>query len=145
MRRRFAQLLIARDALCIACAAALLLWATSSAWHRSAKAPPRLNGPYTVMFEGTVTGTGKAIVNPQKVKIDGVVRDAAGNQVRFSVPDLDMDRSTYRFNGGGTIGSTTVRVSGRVDPDDNALGRCRLTATFLAADGAAGRVVGAHD
>jgi hypothetical protein len=145
MRRRSAQLPIARDALCVVCAAALLLWATTSAWRRTAKAPPRLNGPYSVTFAGSVTGTGRAVVNPQKVRIDGTVRDAAGNELRFTVPDLDMDRSTYRFNGSGTVGSASVHISGRVDPDDTALGRCRLTATFLATDGTAGRVVGSHD
>ena len=109
-----------------------------------AKAPPRINGRYALTFAGDGTGSGDAVVTPKSVRITGTLTDDACNKISFSAPGLDIDSSTYRFTGTGTLGGNTVTVSGRLDADDKSIRKCRIVATFLASDGAAGRIAGEH-
>ena len=136
----------ARDTAIAVLLGALLIWAGSVTLRDTspAKAPPRINGAYTVTSGGDLTGKGKAIVTPQKIKIDGTFLDAQGNAVRFS-SQLDFDSSTYRFNGSGSVGKVGATISGRVDADDKTLKKCRIVATYLTEDGKTGRIVGAKD
>jgi hypothetical protein len=141
---------VVRDVILIALVALALLWpplASPSDERRfdPGAAPPRVNGAYKVSFAGPGVGSGRAVVNPNRVKIDGTLTDAQGNETAFDAPDLEMDRSTYRFKGTGTLGGVALTVSGRVDPDDKTLKKCRLVATFTTIDGRAGRIAGAHN
>lgn len=107
-------------------------------------APPRINGAYELTGKGPNVVIGKAVVSAQRVKVTGTMTDAAGNNLDFSAPNLPLDRSTYRFTGTGTLGSSTATVSGRLDPDDQTVKKCRIVGTFVAADGNAGRFTGGH-
>jgi hypothetical protein len=124
--------------------AALLVFAGVVGLRSPSKAGPKMNGAYDVQFAGCGTGTGKAVVTPKKVKIDGTITDKAGNVLTFSAAKLDIDMSTYHFKGEGTLEGSLVNISGRLDPDDASVKKCRISATFLAQDGKAGRVVGEH-
>lgn len=84
------------------------------------------------------------MVSAQRVRITGTMTDAAGNDIPFAAPDLSIDRSTYRFTGSGALGLTTATVSGRLDPDDQTVKKCRIVGTFVATDGNAGRFTGGH-
>ena len=88
-------------------------------------------------------GNGDAVVTPKTVRMTGVVPDAAGNDLQFSA-SLDIDSSTYRFTGTGTLGNQAVTVTGRLDADDKSIRNCRIVATYLASDGSAGRIAGGH-
>jgi hypothetical protein len=134
----------ARDSLLAVLAAGLLLWAASVTLRTPATPPPRVYGVYTLTLAdaGGGGGTGKAIITPRMVKIDGTVVDGQGNSVDFSAAKLDMDMSSYRFRGTGSLGGVAVTVSGRIDANDKTLKKCRVTATYLTADGKSGRIVG---
>jgi hypothetical protein len=132
-----------RDATLVAFTLGLLVWAGATARVASGTAPPRINGSYSLTFAGDVKGTGDAVVTPKSVRISGTVTDSAGNELQFSAP-LDIDASTYRFSGTGTLGTQTVTVSGRLDPDDKSIHKCRIVATFVASEGPAGRIAGGH-
>ena len=133
-----------RDTLLVVLLAGLLIWAGSVTLRAPANAPPRINGKYTVTFAGDLTGQGKAVVTPKKVKIDGTFVDEQGNNVKFS-SQLDIDASSYRFQGSGSVGAAAATISGRLDADDKTLKKCRIVATYLTDDGKAGRIVGAKD
>jgi hypothetical protein len=132
-----------RDVTLVAFVLGLLVWAGTAARVAPGAAPPRVNGKYSLTFAGDGMGSGDANVTPKKVKISGTVADATGSRLQFNA-DLEIDSSTYRFAGTGTLGSQTVSVSGRLDADDKSVRKCRVTATYLAADGTAGRIAGAH-
>jgi hypothetical protein len=128
--------------MCLAVATAILIGSSWLANRSPEAAPPKIFGAYRVTFAGTVNGEGKAVVNPNKVKIDGKLKDKHGKELDFSAPNLDVDVSEYRFKGLGMLGGSPVKVSGRLDPDDKTLKKCRIAATFVGTDGNAGRVVG---
>ena len=145
MKRRSANLQFVKDTLvCLGAAIAILVGSTWVADRSPSAPPPRINGSYRVKFAGTVNGEGKAVVSAKKVKLNGRLTDRTGNELDFSTPDLDLDASEYRFKGVGTLGGSPVKVSGRLDPDDKTLKKCRIVATFVASDGNAGRAVGEH-
>ena len=135
-----------RDTAIAVLLAGVLVWtaAVRLPERRPAKAPPRINGAYTVTTAGDLTGKGKAVVSPKKVKIDGDFVDAHGNIVKFS-SHVDIDASTYRFHGNGSVGSVGATISGRIDSDDKTLKKCRIVATYLTEDGKTGRIAGAKD
>jgi hypothetical protein len=144
-RPRFVNFDRTRDVIACVMAAALLLcaWRPATTPVANAAAPPRLHGAYKLTFVALQgAGAGTAVVNPKWLKIDGNITDARGNKIAFSAPKLDLDRSTYRFTGTATVGGSPAKISGRLDPDDRHLKRCRISASYLAVDGSAGRVVG---
>ena len=146
MRKFRNNLQVMQDALvCLMCAAAILLGGALVAVRTPAAAHPKIYGSYKVVFAGSSNGTGKAVVTPKTVKLDGTLVDAQGKKFDFSAASLAIDSSTYRFKGVGTLGGSPLKVSGRLDPDNKTLKQCRIVATFLAADGKVGRVVGKQD
>jgi hypothetical protein len=144
VRRREFKFEPARDALLSVLAATLLLWAAVIS-NRAAPsvAPPKIHGKYELTFAGPGPGSGTAVVTPNAVKIDGTMTDAQGNEITFSATKLPIDRSTYHFKGTGMLGNSPATITGRLDPDDATVKKCRIAATFVAADGRAGRIVGA--
>ena len=144
MGRRDLKFEPARDALLSVLAATLLLWAAVIPKSATPSvAPPRIHGKYELKFAGPGPGRGTAVVTPNAVKIDGTMKDAQGNQITFSAAKLPIDRSTYHFKGTAMLGNSPATVSGRLDPDDATVRKCRISVTFVAADGRAGRIVGA--
>jgi hypothetical protein len=145
VRRRDHKFEPARDALLSALAATLLIWAAAtSRTANPGAAPPKINGNYELTFGGPGRGSGTAKVAGKNVNVDGTMKDAQGNEIVFSATKLTIDRSTYHFKGIGMLGNSPVTITGRLDPDDATLKRCRISATFVAADGRAGRFVGGH-
>jgi hypothetical protein len=144
-RRRIEMFETWRDGVLVAVVAALLVCAGVVGFRMSpSKAGPKMNGRYEVKFAGCGTGTGSANVNPNFLKIDGTMQDPVGNVLTFSAKKLDFDASTYRFKGDGTLDGIPAKVSGRLDPDDTSVKKCRIVATFVADDGKAGRIAGEH-
>jgi hypothetical protein len=143
--RRCLSYQLVRDVLACAVSAIALIWAGAVAVRRApSAAPPRINGAYELTGSGPNIVTGRAVVSAQHVRITGTMTDAAGNDIPFTAPDLSIDRSTYRFTGSGTLGSTMASVCGRLDPDDATVKKCRIVGTFAATDGNAGRFTGGH-
>ena len=146
MRRRDFKFEPARDVLLSVLAASLLLWAAVlSKTATPGVAPPKINGKYNLIFGGPGPGTGTAKVAGKNVSLEGTMKDAGGNEIVFTATKLSIDRSTYHFKGTGMLGNSPAEVTGRLDPDDATVKKCRITATFLAADGRAGRIVGARE
>ena len=144
MRRRDFKFEPARDVLLSVLAATLLLWATVISKNpRPSVAAPKIHGRYELTFAGPGPGRGTAQVTPNAVKIDGTMKDAQGNEITFLAAKLPIDRSTYHFKGTGMLGNSPATITGRLDPDDATVKKCRIAATFVAADGRAGRIVGA--
>jgi hypothetical protein len=142
--RRHISFQLVRDVLLCVASAVVIIWSASLAARAPAAAPPRINGAYELAGSGPNTVNGQAVVSAQRVRITGTVTDGSGSGIPFSAPDLAIDRSTYRFTGTGTLGSTTATVSGRLDPDDQTVKKCRIVGTFACSDGQAGRFAGAH-
>ena len=146
MRRRDFKFEPARDALLSVIAATLLLWAAATSNSVTpGVAGPKINGDYALTFGGPGPGSGTAKVAGKNVWIEGTMKDAQGNTIAFSATKLTIDRSTYHFKGTGMLGNSPANIAGRLDPNDATLKKCRISATFLAADGRAGRFVGAHE
>jgi hypothetical protein len=147
-RRRIEIFETWRDGVLAIVVAALLVWAgVVGSRIAPSKAGPKMNGTYEVKFAGCGSGTGKAVVNGggKRVTITGTLTDASGNVLPFNADKLDIDGTTYHFRGEGTLDGSPVTITGRFDPDDTNVKKCRIAATFLAADGSrAGRVVGEH-
>lgn len=101
--------------------------------HRQDRAK---NGSYAAVIAGFYTGTGTADVRDDKVSIKAEVRGSDGRSGQFIATNLMFD-GPY-FYGSGTVMDEPVQVNGRVD----AARASRLTATFIAANGHDGRVVG---
>jgi hypothetical protein len=153
-RRRQFRFETVRDALVVVACAALLLCAGLFVVVRpppvDPAAKPNPNGAYWLTLAAQGRGTGKAVVTAKKVRIDGTLDDGRGNLLTLSAPKLAIDSSTYRFSGTGTLNSSTVNISGRIDPPDTdpdpksrALKAWRFTATFITTEGrCTGRVVG---
>ena len=141
-----------RDALVVTGCAALLIWGIAVAGRTSLAAKPNPNGAYKVIVGGGAggTGTGKAVVSAKMVKIDATLDDGHGNLLVLSAPKLPIDGSTYRFSGTGTVNSSLVKISGRIDPPDpsvdpkgRTLKNWRIVATYATTDGkCAGKMVG---
>ena len=142
--RRRIRLSIVRDVVLAFASAGAVVWMAAVAGHAPSAAPPRVNGAYELVGSGPSVVVGRAVVSAQRVRVDGVVIDAAGNRVPFVANDLAIDRSTYRFHGTGTFGSAIAKVAGRLDPDDKTIKKCRISGMFSAVDGNVGRFMGAH-
>ena len=121
-------------------ATALLLYALIAFPSRSSATD--VNGTYTVQVAGFGRGTGTCTVTPQSVSVQCSIRDDAGNAHALTAETLKRDG--YRFRGNGTLGSTTVRISGRIDPPNTPQSASRLQATFVTTDNRSGRIVGKH-
>ena len=142
--RRPVSFQLARDvSLCVA-SAVVIVWSASIAFRSPSAAPPRINGAYELTGSGPNSVSGRAVVSAQRVRITGTMSDASGRAISFSTRDLVLDRSTYRFTGAGTLGAASATVSGRLDPDDETVKKCRIVGTFTSSDGQAGRFAGAH-
>src|SRR3954452_14252245 len=107
-----------RDALVVAVCAALLVWGAAFIARPPVdpSAKPNPNGKYDLTLVALGRGTGKAIVTTKKVKIDAKLDDGKGNILILTAPKLNIDNSTYRFTGIGTLNMSTVNLSGRIDP-----------------------------
>jgi hypothetical protein len=152
LKRHIRHIDALRDVLLVVIAAVALLWPPPSGSSDErldlGAAPPRIYGAYKVTFAGFPgyeTGKGRAVVTPTRVKIDGTLSDAAGNQITVDAPDLAIDRSSYRFKGTGTVGGVAMTIAGRLDADDRGIRKCRIVATFVATSGKAARVAGEHN
>ena len=119
-------------------AAVLLLYALATPYIRPGAVV--VTGTYTVQVAGFGKGTGTCTVTEQSVTVDCSVRDDAGNTHSLSADKLDRDG--YRFHGRGTLGTTTVRISGRIDPPTPGQTLPRLLATFVTDDQRSGRIIG---
>jgi hypothetical protein len=141
-----------RDALVVAGCAALLIWGIVVARRTSLAAKPNPNGSYRITLAGGNggTGAGSAVVSAKFVKIDATIDDGHGNTSILTASKLAIDSSTYRFSGTGTLNTTVVKLSGRIDPPDadgdpkqRTLKNWRFCATYTTADGkCVGRAVG---
>ena len=106
---------------------------TKTIGHRQERAK---NGSYVTVVAGFYTGTGTAEVKDDKVSIKAEVVADDGRKGVFIANNL-MFEGPY-FSGAGMILDESVQVHGRLD----AARASRLTATFTAPNGRAGRVVG---
>ena len=122
----------------------------------SAFAKKQADGGYDVKVAGDYSGNGTADVTTTNIKVSAKVRDASGNVLDFS---FDLPLTNGRFNGQGSVGGMTCRVSGRVDGGDPVPGgkgkgknksnqevvkNARISVVFTSLDGHVGRVVGDH-
>jgi len=100
-------------------------------------------GQYQLIFRGCYTGTGKAMVNPNSVHINGNLVDERGDRVNFVAPGLKLEN--HRFHDTVNAGGRSVVISGRVDSSGGALRKARLICTFQAVGVGFGRVAGEHN
>jgi hypothetical protein len=139
--------------LVVAGCAAFLIWGIIVAGRSQSAPKPNPNGNYKVIVAGGTggTGSGKAVVSGFKfVKIDATLDDGHGNTLVLAAAKLDLDSSSFRFSGMGTVNGTATKISGRIDPPDpdldpkqRTLKNWRLTATYATPDGkCVGRAIG---
>ena len=76
----------------------------------------KVQGSYGVKIAGYYKGTGDVKVSGDGISIQGTVTDPRGNSYTLSSDKLEVLED--RFRGGGTLGSMTVTIDGRVDPED---------------------------
>lgn len=110
---------------------------------------PRLNinGPYDILaVSGDAAGEGQATVSnggPVSLHAD-LVDGVTGRSMRLQANGV---MTMGRFVGSGTFDGVGVSLDGRADPMDRAgdvVIDGRFVATFVAADGRAGRVMGSR-
>src|SRR5438309_72653 len=123
-------------------ACALLLWAVGVERTRHNAGGPFIEGTYDVEVGGCGAGKGTCDVQLKVVKVDCRMVDDTGMAMRLKSNNLKRDKN--RFYGDAALDGVHAKIAGRVDPPNAAFQKPHLTATFLADDGRAGRVVGSH-
>lgn len=117
--------------------------------------PEKVNGNYVLVFGGYYTGRGNGTVGARSVTIRGNVTDESGATGNFVAT---CKRDGNHFSGTGSGPGFSVTIRGRLDPSSQGssqgsgkgsgkgLGKglraARLTCTYIAAGGKAGRVAG---
>ena len=96
-------------------------------------------GSYKLTFAGYYTGEGSGTVTPKTVMIRGKVTNDDGTSGNFFAT---CKRDGYHFSGTGSGPGVSVNVVGRIDPSNKRLTAARLTCTYVASSGQAGRVAG---
>src|SRR4051812_6092964 len=100
-------------------------------------------GQYQMIFRGCYSGTGKGMVNPNSVHLNGNLVDEGGNRVNFVAPNLKLEN--HRFHDTVTVAGKTINISGRVDSSGGALRKARIICTFEAVGVGFGRAAGEHN
>jgi hypothetical protein len=94
----------------------------------------RVQGEYEVRIVGYYTGSGSAAASGGGIKISASVTDPSGKTMSLRTTNLDV--TDDRFTGTGTLDGATVRIDGRLDPQDrkgnDVLKKARITFTFSA-------------
>jgi len=120
-----------------------------------ALAKKNANGGYAVKVVGEYSGQGTAQVTASSVTITANVTDEGGQKYGLQI---NLPVVNGRFLGQGSLGGSSIKVSGRVDGGDPAPGggkgkgnggkpvltNARITVLFITADEHVGRVVGDH-
>ena len=87
-------------------------------------------------MHGYYSGSARADVDATEVSIRGTLAAEDGSTARLEIRDVVVE-GPY-FAGNGTLGSKSVRITGRLD----AAMSSRLSAVFRVSDGHVGRIVG---
>jgi hypothetical protein len=94
----------------------------------------RVQGEYEVRIVGYYTGSGSARASGTGIKISASVSDPSGKAMDLQAKNLDV--TDDRFTGTGTLDGATVRIDGRLDPQDRkgseVLKKGRITFTLSA-------------
>ena len=101
----------------------------------------RVLGAYKLSFAGYYTGEGNGTVTPKTVMIRGRVTNDDGSTGNFFAT---CKRDGNHFSGTGSGPGVSVKVTGRLDPANKRPSASRLTCTYVASSGQAGRVAGVH-
>jgi hypothetical protein len=100
----------------------------------------KVNGAYTVVFAGYLTGRGTANVSARNVIINAPqIGDEKGANGNFHAK---CTRSGNHFTGTGSAPGGTVTVKGRVDPSNKSLRSARISFTYVISSVKTGRAVG---